>query len=277
MKSMDGEEFILFKEEAIKLIQDAISKIEKLEIEFDEKLLYDVYSDVHTIKGEAGFFKLNDVAEALHFVEEEIEKLRRSGKALKENTEDIRKKLLFVNARIKSTRTEEIKDEVDFSEYVKSFFHEYAKCLGKKAELEFRTEIPPGENLMYLMNIAIVLLKNALEHAIETQEERRSKNKKEAGKISLTISFIPPNKVEINYADDGKGFPKNIVSKVNSGNIEDIKGVSSTGDRVSIHSGRGMGLYSIYKIITTRFKDGKITINSETDRGSEIKISFFLR
>lgn len=272
---MQKEEFILFKEEAIRLIQDAILKVEKLSEGYDDKLLYDAYSDIHTVKGEAGFFKLNDVAEVLHFVEEGIEKIKQAKSTFKDELEDIKKKLLFVIARIKSIKTESLRSEEDFLEYVKNFFNEYAKYLGKKAELVFKTSAPVGENIIYLMHIVIALLRNALEHAIESPEERLRKNKDEVGKISIDIS-ISSNVVDFRYKDDGRGFPEDIVSRINRGDIESIKGISSSGDKVSIHSGRGMGLYSIYKIINSRFSNGKISIKSEKDKGCEINISFVL-
>ncbi|GEM_PF-810339 len=274
---MQADEFILFKGEAIKLIQDAICKIERLVNKYDEKVLYDAYSDIHTVKGEAGFFKLNDVAEVLHFVEEEINRLAKEGKVVEEQVDEIKKKLLFVVARIKSIRNEDIRNEEDFLEYVKNFFDEYARYLGKNAKLDFKIDASVGENLIYLMHIVIGLLRNALEHAIEFPEQRKLKNKDEVGKISISISMLPSHRIEFYYRDDGVGFPEEIVSKVNSGDIESIKGFSSSVGRVSIHSGRGMGLYSIYKIITSKFCDGKIFIRSEKDRGSEINITFLLK
>lgn len=274
---MDAEEFILFKEEAIKLVHDAIDKVERLRENYDERVLYDAYSDVHTVKGEAGFFKLNDVAEVLHVVEEEIEKMRKVGKAEPEIIDDIKKKLLFVSARIKSAATSEIEREDVFSEYVKSFFYEYARYLGKMAELDFRIRAPVGDSMIHLMHIVIVLLRNALEHGIEMPSERRAKGKDEVGRIAIDISLEPGGRIELRYKDDGRGFPEEIVRRVNSGNVEEIRGVSSSCGRVSIHSGRGMGLFSIYKIITTKFSGGRIQIRSEMDRGCEVSISFYVR
>ncbi len=100
------------------------------------------------------------------------------------------------------------------------------------------------------------LLRNAVDHGIETPEERRNSGKPEEGVVRIN-AFHEGGKVVITVEDDGRGIDrKKILHKaVEKGLIEDGKSIPddeiyelifapgfSTADKVTDVSGRGVGM-----------------------------------
>ena len=291
----EREDFFLFKDEAITIIDRAMSKLDSLysaladdvgssseqvrnsgvgQRERFDDIIYDIYSDIHTVKGESGFFGLFDVAESLHHVEDELLKLRKTGKLDKKVMEDMRNKLLFARTRIKACASYSLSSTDELAKQMKDFFSEYARVLGKKAELKMsiNTEIQ-DKMLTDIMHIIVNLIRNSVEHGIEPSEERVAKGKPEVGEVRITIRELRENSdsfLEIEYIDDGRGFSPSILDKVSKEGFEAIKGFSSK-KTPTIHSGRGMGLYSIYKIAMEY--SGNMTIENRRDtEGARILI-----
>jgi two-component system chemotaxis sensor kinase CheA len=122
----------------------------------------------------------------------------------------------------------------------------------------------------------IHIVRNSIDHGIETPEERRNRNKSEVGKILISAnhrgSFI-----EISIYDDGKGIDKNkIIEKVVKTGIikQGVQNISdkeiheilfapgfSTSEHVTEISGRGVGLDVVKRNVEQI--NGKIEINSE--------------
>ncbi len=128
------------------------------------------------------------------------------------------------------------------------------------------------------------ILRNAVDHGIESGELRQSKNKPEQGQI--TLDFVQEgNLVHIRCQDDGAGLSrKEILEKaVNSGFIEQDEDIDNTRlfrvilnpgfttrKNVTQTSGRGVGM----DVVNTQIQliKGTVHIESEQDQGCLIQI-----
>ena len=132
----------------------------------------------------------------------------------------------------------------------------------------------------------IHILRNAIDHGIESKEERIAAGKDAVGKIMLSARQ-DDNKVIIDVADDGRGFNLEKIKDraVSRGFLtkEDIAGMSdeavmniifwpgfTTGDSITSISGRGIGL----DVVKTKISqlNGKVKVISEFGKGSCVHI-----
>lgn len=163
-----------------------------------------------------------------------------------------------------------------------------ARDLGKKINLEIigaeteldRTVIDEiGDPLVHL-------LRNAIDHGIETPDVRRAKGKLEEGTVKLK-AYHSGNHVFIEIEDDGAGISrekvlkkaisKGIISEQNAANLTDKQVYElifasgfSTADKVSDISGRGVGLDVVKSTIESL--GGSVSIDSEEGVGSVFSI-----
>lgn len=159
-----------------------------------------------------------------------------------------------------------------------------AKDLNKKIDLTIhgaeteldRTVIDEiGDPLVHL-------IRNGLDHGIETPEERVAKGKPEKGTLTLN-AYHSGNHVFIEISDDGAGINKEKVIKkaISNGVIEEDQVATmtdsqinqlilasgfSTADQISDISGRGVGLDVVKNTIESL--GGSIKIESEYGKGS---------
>jgi len=161
------------------------------------------------------------------------------------------------------------------------------KQLGKNTKLEIsgeETEVDKniidtlGEPLMHL-------IRNSLDHGIESKEERIAKGKDERGLISLD-AINTGGDVVISIQDDGKGLDRNkIIEKASKNNLltkspEDMSDKEvfsliflpgfSTKENITEYSGRGVGMDVVKRSIEK--VGGNIQIESEMDEGTTISI-----
>ncbi|MEN2766428.1 chemotaxis protein CheA [Ornithinibacillus xuwenensis] len=130
------------------------------------------------------------------------------------------------------------------------------------------------------------LLRNAIDHGIETPEERLRKGKPEKGTITLE-AFHSGNHVFIEITDDGAGINKEkVLNKALSNGIlseREVTGLTdqqiyelimesgfSTAEKISDISGRGVGLDVVKNTIESL--GGNISIDSTLDKGSVFSI-----
>ena len=132
----------------------------------------------------------------------------------------------------------------------------------------------------------IHILRNAIDHGIETKEERIANGKNPVGKILLSAKQ-DDNKVIIEVMDDGQGFNLEKIKDraVSRGFLtqEDIDTMTdesimniifwpgfTTGDSITSISGRGIGL----DVVKTKISqlNGKVKVISEFGKGSCVHI-----
>lgn len=129
------------------------------------------------------------------------------------------------------------------------------------------------------------LIRNAVDHGIETPEERVAAGKVEEGRIEL-VAFYRGGNVVIEIIDDGKGLDaeKIFQKAVDKGLVEESANLSdseifkfifnngfSTAQEVTDVSGRGVGMDVVAKNI--KALNGSIEIQSEKGKGTKFSVS----
>lgn len=95
---------------------------------------------------------------------------------------------------------------------------------------------------------------NSLLHAYEPQQR---------GTITLTVTTLPDDKIELRYSDDGKGIPADIQSKIFDPFFTTQRG----------NGGSGLGLNLVYNIVYQTLK-GTLQLHSEEGKGTTFTIIF---
>lgn len=158
--------------------------------------------------------------------------------------------------------------------------------LGKKVELSMEgkdTEV--DRNMVDALYEPLVhMVRNSVDHGIETPLERTEKGKSEQGHITLS-SYHKAGNIVIEIIDDGKGLNKeNLLAKARQkGIISENEKLSeneifnlifhpgfSTTENVTDVSGRGVGM-DVVKEAINKLK-GRLDITSEPDKGTRFTI-----
>ncbi len=90
-----------------------------------------------------------------------------------------------------------------------------ASDLGKEVEVHVTdngVRLPP-ERFQPLFAAAVHAVRNAIDHGIETPEQRAAAGKTRVGNLRLSITGAPPNAVVFELADDGAGVDFDAVEK----------------------------------------------------------------
>ncbi|MDY6396419.1 MAG: response regulator [Treponema sp.] len=162
--------------------------------------------------------------------------------------------------------------------------------LGKNVKCEIpSTDIAIDKVILEeLGDILMHLVRNALDHGIESPEERKKAGKDKQG--TITISCVREAKhIELKISDDGRGLDyekiREKATKVYPERTEEIKNMSdrelsqflfqsgfSTKDKVTELSGRGVGLDVVWA--TVEKIKGRIKIESTSGKGTSFILHF---
>jgi len=156
--------------------------------------------------------------------------------------------------------------------------------MGKKIEFQIsgqETEVDRSI-IEHLRDPLLHLLRNSVDHGIETPEERTAAGKPETGTVTLS-AFQSQDNIIIKLKDDGKGIDPAILRqtavKKNIGSPEDVAKLSdeevinlifasgfSTAKKVTEVSGRGVGL----DVVKTNIEvmNGSVSVESEPGKGT---------
>ncbi len=205
---------------------------------------------------------------------------------IRKNSLDFTNKLFTLSEDIRSSLLFPMKTLTDqFPLMVRDIARELGKEINFKVEgdsIEIDKRV-----LEELKDPFVHLIRNSIDHGIETPEERIKKHKNRVGTILLRIRTVEGNKAEIVISDDGKGLDpdeiresavrKNIRTKdeLSSLSEKDIFNLIfesdfSTAKVITDLSGRGLGMAIVRQKVNKL--DGSIEINSEKDFGTVIKL-----
>lgn len=151
--------------------------------------------------------------------------------------------------------------------------------IGQETELDRSIIEEIGDPLIHL-------LRNAVDHGIESSEEREAKGKNRIGELKLQASH-EENHIVITITDDGKGIDpesvkqsgikKGLINEEQAKRMTDKEAINlifmsglSTVNKVTDVSGRGVGM----DVVRTNIEkiNGAIEINSVVGQGTEFKI-----
>ncbi|EEL35397.1 chemotaxis protein CheA [Bacillus toyonensis] len=163
-----------------------------------------------------------------------------------------------------------------------------AKDLGKKIDLQITGETTEVDKIVIdeIGDPLVHLIRNAIDHGVETVEKRRDAGKNETGTIKLE-AFHSGNHVVIQITDDGNGinkekvlekaFKNGVVTEADANRLTDREVFDlifqpgfSTAEVVSDLSGRGVGLDVVKHTIHSL--GGHLIIDSEEGKGSTFRI-----
>ncbi|MCB1160267.1 MAG: chemotaxis protein CheA, partial [Leptospiraceae bacterium] len=153
--------------------------------------------------------------------------------------------------------------------------------MGENTELDKKVVDMIGEPLLHL-------IRNSIDHGIESPEERLKNGKPEAGTVELN-AYQGGNNIMVEIRDDGKGLSreriikkaveKGLVSPSEASNMADNDVYQfifapgfSTSDTITDISGRGVGMNVVNKLIQD-FK-GKILISTQPTVGTSFTLCF---
>lgn len=177
--------------------------------------------------------------------------------------------------------------ETVFSRFPR-LIRDLSKELGKEIELEiYGGETELDRTLIDEIGDPLVhIIRNAVDHGIETPEERLKANKPMKGKVILR-AYQEGNSVVITVKDDGRGFnvekvkekalkqglvDKDALEQMRNDQIFELTFLPgfSTADKVTDVSGRGVGM----DVVKTKVESlgGMVKINSEYGKGSVLEI-----
>lgn len=255
----------------------------------------DIQRRVHTIKGSFSFFYIDQVTKVAHDIETQMEELIKGGKtspevhtyltnlknalhsAVNEFDEIIRYNQhtsgRFIdqqginafasrlgNAPELQEAFRDLIYKVDIhSEFVTypRFVKEIGDKLGKEVSFYLESEratYPEGPWTEILPELVHVV-RNSIDHGIETPAERESVGKKSMGEIRFSFSMVQhngANELFISLMDDGRGIDVEKLSKkfpdvidFDSAVKKIALGGASSNDTVSEYSGRGVGVSAV--------------------------------
>ncbi|MDB4977106.1 MAG: cheA5 [Myxococcaceae bacterium] len=120
------------------------------------------------------------------------------------------------------------------------------------------------------------LVRNAVDHAIESSEERKRLGKPEAGQITVRCFERAGNQLELSVTDDGAGIERERVAKKAGVAVpEDDRGLLdlitrpglSTRDTADARSGRGMGM-DIVRRVAVGLLGGELSMRTQPGLGT---------
>jgi two-component system chemotaxis sensor kinase CheA len=158
-----------------------------------------------------------------------------------------------------------------------------SRSLGKRIEFTIEgKDIELDRSMLDEIGDPIVhLLRNAIDHGIETPEERTAAGKAAAGKLRLSAAR-DRSAVVIRVSDDGRGIDRDrVLSRAKLSGLVDSNKASlnddellrliarpgfSTAERVTDLSGRGVGIDAVYTRV--RALGGAVDIRSQPGQGT---------
>jgi two-component system chemotaxis sensor kinase CheA len=164
-----------------------------------------------------------------------------------------------------------------------------SRKLGKEVQLVLEGEQTEADKniIESLADPLIHIVRNSLDHGLETPEIRRARGKPETGTLTIRAAQ-EGDRVLIGITDDGKGidpaiikrkaYQKGLIDEAALERIDDREAVNlifaaglSTAEVVSDLSGRGVGMDVVRSAVEKL--NGAVTVESRLGKGTTIRIS----
>ena len=234
------------------------------------------------LRGLAEFLDWNH--DYLRALEEKVTALRRAaeqdrlliGKLVDDLLENSKKLLMLPLATLSGLLSKLVRDQ--------------CRDQGKEAELTIRgEEVTIDKRILEQLKDPLVhLLRNCIDHGIETPEQRRRAGKPPRADITLAVSPVNSTQVEISVSDDGAGIDvekvkaaavkRGIVAPGASDQLSEAAALAlvfetevSTSPMITRVSGRGLGL-AIVREKAERL-GGRVSIESRRGSGTTIRLT----
>ncbi|HYQ28364.1 MAG TPA: chemotaxis protein CheA [Polyangiaceae bacterium] len=127
-----------------------------------------------------------------------------------------------------------------------------------------------------LFPVIVHLVRNAVDHAIETPDERLRRGKPEEGLLRITCGARGSSRLEITVSDDGRGIDRDAVARKagrtapgdDAGLLDLLCSPGlSTREIVTTTSGRGMGMEIVKRTVVDEL-GGELSVHSQFGQGT---------
>jgi two-component system chemotaxis sensor kinase CheA len=164
-----------------------------------------------------------------------------------------------------------------------------AARLGKELDFVFEGEETPVDcEAIRDLNAALLhMVRNSLDHGLETPEEREAAGKDPKGRLTLSVAQVGET-LSLKLSDDGRGIDpefiraaavaKGVISPAEAATLSKDDCVNlifrpgfSTAKNVSEVSGRGVGMDAVLAAVREGL-GGSLSVHSEPGRGSSVFI-----
>ena len=253
-----------------------------------------IFQYIHAIKSNALILDLENLANKLHVLEDEIKVLSNKDKVFTNDVLSLAVKIetfmqemdsyIAITKKITAYKSTNQIDTILINSLTKAV-ERLANELNKKAKItagQVDISILESNLRKPIKDILFQCVRNSLYHGIETVDERIKKNKNPYGLLAFTIKNVDGN-AEITFSDDGKGLDwdkikqkyleKNPKAKVDKKILLSsiFSPEFSTADETSTAAGRGVGLSFVKDLV--KENKGSINVNS-TESGLMFKFTF---
>lgn len=256
---------------------DRIKEVELLRVDYNSfiNLDNDTYNE-KSLYGSTIDIERSKIEEILNYTQDLHNKLLIEDFVIPEKRQDVEELLSGMKSSL--TSLTDISVSRAFSSLI-NYSKSLAEKLDKQVDLTIKGEdiLISREKAQVLKDVLLQLIKNSIDHGIETVEERVKNGKNPIGTMTLNFTLID-NSINISLSDDGKGIDtKKIIKRAVSDNFisenDEISILSlisqpgfSTSREVSKFSGRGIGLDLVVNKIFNEL-DGKIKLDNSVGKG----------
>jgi two-component system chemotaxis sensor kinase CheA len=276
--------------ESVKPVKTAAKnaiKEAKKEIENKDTKKSDViksFVKIDSVKLDELFDSIGELVIAQNFLSENSRIRELQDQGLDKTIETLSKITRLIQNRVMSLRMVPIKDTF---EKMRRVVRDASKKVDKEIKLIISGEETEIDKTMVdrLSDPLIHMIRNSIDHGIETTVEDRKKAGKDVEGVVTLRAFHKGGSIAIEVGDDGRGINRDAVLKKaierNLAKPDDelsdsqifsfiMQAGFSTAEKLSDISGRGVGLDVVRSSIETMH--GKIEIESEQGRGSTFRI-----
>lgn len=257
-----------------------------------------LFRALHTVKAGAHLYRLVFLEHFAHAAEALLDDCRaghlvmgvteREQLATDLGTLQLGVETLNVFTRLAAMPADPVRIWESFVESLETAAAELARELGKQARLTVHaSHAPVGRDLARIQSVVGHLLRNAVDHGLETAQLRRTRRKSEAGRIVLTLDCV--NGCFFGrFEDDGSGIDLAAVVRagVERGLLPSGSGSLSLGETLNVlaspglstrpranqNSGRGVGLDAVLSEL--RACGGQLSLERTSARGTAFVFSF---
>ncbi|MFQ5599315.1 MAG: response regulator [Candidatus Krumholzibacteriia bacterium] len=164
-----------------------------------------------------------------------------------------------------------------------------SRDLGKEVDLTLEGgDVEIDKRILEEMKDPLIhVIRNCMDHGIEGPDERRRQNKPPRATVSISVSQVGGNKVEILVSDDGRGIhadklresavSRGVLTRDEAGGLTEqealgliFKSGISTSEEISDISGRGLGLPIVRERVDKL--GGSISLRTRLGEGTSFRI-----
>ncbi len=237
----------------------------------------DLFRDMHTLKAQARRLKLSYLSDAMHAAEEHLQLVKNDkeqfeGARLKKQMDEVGRVLMSYHTVVQSLGVNRSAGGTDDQTLLLESL--LMNALDERRDLALELQKPvPSVHLSVEKNFACTrslerllkdslthLVRNSLDHGLETTDERKRAGKATQGKLSVDV-YTDGNDCVLEYGDDGRGldldrvYEKAKAKGLLNTPLDNLKAETlahvifesgfSTKDQTSTISGRGVGMDAI--------------------------------